>query len=240
MTGDLDPARWQRYHDKELDQAETDRADRELPSNPAARAHLDELAQADALVTAALSEAPAEPLAPERRAAIESLVSGLGNSSPSVGPVAPVAPARPTPRAWAWPQWAMPALAASLAAFILGVTGGFYIADQRQEALIARIEMHRESDRVALAQAVTEALESKLSGATVAWHNPGSGTSGSITPVRTFRNRDGRWCREYEKQVQGEGWGGGLLLTGSGSERVIACREDDGRWVTRLIATTDS
>ncbi len=237
MTGDLDPARWQRYHDKELDQAETDRADRELPDNPAARAYLDELAQTDALVTAALSESPAEELAPERRAAIESLASSLGNSSPSVGLAGP---AGPTPRPWAWPQWAMPALAASLAAFILGVTGGFYIADQRQEALIARIEIHRESDRVALAQAVTEALESKLSGATVAWHNPNSGTSGSITPVRTFRNRDGRWCREYEKQVQGEGWGGRLLLAGAGSERVIACREDDGRWVTRLIATTDS
>ncbi len=36
-----------------------------------------------------------------------------------------------------------------------------------------------------------------MSGQTVSWENPDSGRRGNITPVRTFKNRSGQWCREY-------------------------------------------
>jgi surface antigen len=69
-------------------------------------------------------------------------------------------------------------------------------------------------------------LELSVSGVSTAWRNPDSGASGEVTPVRTFKTSDGRYCREY-REVQR--WAGGREETGG-----IACRQGDGMWKVRI------
>lgn len=57
----------------------------------------------------------------------------------------------------------------------------------------------------------------------VAWSNPDSGNSGTITPVRTIQNTNtGQVCREYQTSVTI----GGRVEQGYGT----ACRTADGDW----------
>ena len=61
-----------------------------------------------------------------------------------------------------------------------------------------------------------------VSGSPFTWANEQSGTTGSITPLGTFRAGDGAWCREYEE----------VITTSFAEERRfgIACRDADGQW----------
>ena len=73
--------------------------------------------------------------------------------------------------------------------------------------------------------ALNTALDTRFSGGSVTWQNPASGSRGSITPLRTFRTANGRWCREYRQE----------LNSAAQSEQQIgmACREADG-WQLKL------
>ncbi|BCR04242.1 hypothetical protein DESUT3_13110 [Desulfuromonas versatilis] len=55
------------------------------------------------------------------------------------------------------------------------------------------------------------------------WVNPDTGSSGSVTPVRTFGTTDGRYCREYLQNVLV----GGVQQQAYGT----ACRQADGSWL---------
>ncbi|HMB77615.1 MAG TPA: RT0821/Lpp0805 family surface protein [Kiloniellaceae bacterium] len=57
---------------------------------------------------------------------------------------------------------------------------------------------------------------------------PASGSRGAATPIRSFRNSDGQWCREYRQVTMTAG--GETLRHG------IACRSHDGDWQARVIA----
>ena len=78
--------------------------------------------------------------------------------------------------------------------------------------------------RYTMRNALAEALETNISGTPVSWQNPTSGWSGVAVPVRTFRNAEGAFCREYSETV----------TLGTGFEEVIgiACRRDNGIWQT--------
>jgi surface antigen len=81
---------------------------------------------------------------------------------------------------------------------------------------------HLETDDVAVAAAaVQSALEQALSRDTRRWHNGAS--SGAITPLRTFRVADGRYCRDYLEVVLARGQ---APAYGKGT----ACRNPLGRW----------
>ena len=76
-------------------------------------------------------------------------------------------------------------------------------------------------DKRLQAEAAQKAMESTPSGKPVAWNNPDSGHSGTITPVRTYQS-NGQYCREYQTTVtidnkQEKGYG-------------TACRQPDGSW----------
>jgi len=78
------------------------------------------------------------------------------------------------------------------------------------------------ADRREAAQTAQRALESAPSGKAVAWQNPDSGHSGTITPKRTYQTKSGQYCREYQQTV-----------TISGKQHQAygtACREPDGSW----------
>jgi surface antigen len=65
-------------------------------------------------------------------------------------------------------------------------------------------------------------MESAPAGKSVAWQNPDSGHSGTVTPTRTFQTADGTYCRDYHTTV---------VIDGK-QERATgtACRQPDGSW----------
>lgn len=66
------------------------------------------------------------------------------------------------------------------------------------------------------------AFESTPSGTAVPWRDPDQGISGSYTPVRTWRDSQGRYCREYQQ----------VVVIGGRQEQAYgtACRQPDGTW----------
>ncbi len=78
------------------------------------------------------------------------------------------------------------------------------------------------ADRLYAQRTATDGLEHQTSGATTTWSNPDSGHSGTFTPVRTYREPSGRYCREYQQTV----------TVGGQTEQAYgtACRQPDGSW----------
>ncbi|WP_085909441.1 RT0821/Lpp0805 family surface protein [Kiloniella majae] len=59
-------------------------------------------------------------------------------------------------------------------------------------------------------------------GQTIAWNNPDSGNSGTVTPVRDGTSSEGKYCREYQQTV---------VIGGKTEEAYgTACRQEDGSW----------
>lgn len=76
-------------------------------------------------------------------------------------------------------------------------------------------------DKRLAAEAQQRAMETAPTGQPVAWNNPDSGHSGTVTPTRTYRS-GGTYCREYQQTV----------TIGGEQQKVYgtACREPDGSW----------
>ncbi len=76
-------------------------------------------------------------------------------------------------------------------------------------------------DKRMAAEAQQRALETAPTGKPVAWNNPDSGHSGTVTPTRTYQS-GGTYCREYQQTV----------TIGGNQEKAYgtACREPDGSW----------
>ena len=121
-------------------------------------------------------------------------------------------------------RMAVPLAASVLVAALVG-TGAVFLAQERAADVAARVAAAQARDRDLMTAAFAEALDRRVSGQAVSWSNPASGSSGTITPTRTFRSADGRWCREYRQRL--ERGGTAELRTG------IACREAD-RWRMEL------
>ena len=111
-----------------------------------------------------------------------------------------------------------------------GVERGFcdrrLIAEDRKAAnLGARLASDltgARMDRVDLG-CVAGALEFAPDKQRIAWRNADSGAAFAVTPVRTYENDRGAYCREYE----------GYALRGEQSyvSRGVACRQGDGAWM---------
>jgi len=74
-------------------------------------------------------------------------------------------------------------------------------------------------------QCTGQALEHAPDRASVNWHDPDGETSYVVTPVKTYRHQDGRYCREYIMRAS----------IGGRREQVYghACRQPDGSWAVR-------
>ena len=79
-----------------------------------------------------------------------------------------------------------------------------------------------DQDRRTAALTTQRALESEPSGKTTTWTNPDSGHTGTVTPVRTYQQASGQYCREFEQTVMI----GGQRQKSYGT----ACRQPDGSW----------
>jgi surface antigen len=94
---------------------------------------------------------------------------------------------------------------------ILGGLLGAAIGDQLDAA-----------DRRAASQNAHHALETVPTGTASTWRNPDSGHSGTFTPVRTYQNASGTYCREYQQTI---------MIGGQAHQSYgTACRQPDGQW----------
>lgn len=102
-----------------------------------------------------------------------------------------------------------------LAAVAAGALLGGFMGNEVGASLDRADQMYQQ-------RAQTTALQ-KADWQPVAWSNPDSGNSGTITPVRTIQNTNtGELCREYQTSVTI----GGRVEQGYGT----ACRTADGAW----------
>ncbi len=77
------------------------------------------------------------------------------------------------------------------------------------------------ADQLAMQQAEQQAHAAPL-GNTIAWNNPDSGHSGTITPLKDGTAASGAYCREYQTTV---------TIDGKTEEAVgTACQRADGTW----------
>lgn len=113
--------------------------------------------------------------------------------------------------------WGM-ALAASIA-LCIGLLGGTQLG-----GLIGNGTSSDDSYALALGavpdRILRTALDTKPSGTSISWQGQESKVLGEIKPLLTFRDVDGRYCREYQ------------VVAGDGSTSALgmSCRQGDGQW----------
>ena len=211
------------YVDGDLNAEATSEVEAYLTRSPAASETVRSLREGTALVRTAYNEALERPVPEALRQAIDDAFEAQVQH--------PAAPAAGAGRLAAPGQIAM-AVAACVAFLVVGAGGAYLASSLLVDREIARLETARAADKQMIETVVNEALEKQLSGVTVAWRSAESGSHGSVTPVRTFKNVGGRWCREYLWTT--------IVGTQTERRRAIACREPDGIWQKRVEMLSDS
>ena len=222
MTSPMDDERLVAYADGELD-ADAARA---VEAAIAADPKLAETIAALRTDLAALRAAFQEPLraeAPQRLTDAVDVAFAKRRASQGGGG-----------RAW-FRHPAFGAIAASIVAVMVGFAGADYFAERGVEREVARLEEMRAADQEMIDAAFALALEEHASGSPARWHNPDSGSTGTVEPLRTFKIATGQWCREYIQATLFRGW-----QERRTTQRAIACREAGGLWKTRLRLGEDS
>jgi len=79
------------------------------------------------------------------------------------------------------------------------------------------------SDQSFADKSLQAALEKSVSGKSVTWINPASGAQGSVTPLKTWKNDQGAYCRSYSEWIR-------PASGNSIRRRGIACRSDQAVW----------
>ena len=97
----------------------------------------------------------------------------------------------------------------------LGALGGAFLGSEIGKTMDT-------VDRQEAAKTQQQALEYNRVGQASTWSNPDRGSTGTVTPTRTYQTSSGQNCREYRHDVR----------IGDKSEQVIgqACRQPDGTW----------
>lgn len=103
----------------------------------------------------------------------------------------------------------------NLAMTAIGTLLGAYVGSEVGKSL-------DRADQQYAHQAGQRAFESAPAGQAVAWNNPDSGHSGTVTPTRTYEASPGQYCREYQTSVSIDGRTEQAYGT--------ACRQPDGSW----------
>lgn len=103
----------------------------------------------------------------------------------------------------------------NLAMVAVGTLLGAFVGSEVGKSLDKADQMHAH-------QAGQRAFETAPTGQPVAWNNPDSGHSGTVTPTRTYEAAPGQYCREYQTTVD----------IGGQKEQAFgtACRQPDGSW----------
>lgn len=181
----LDDTTLMAYVDGALDPRQVHGVETALFHNPELRAKTDAMRRSASLARAALNSTVDEAV-PDR------ILDAVRSASES----------HPLPPIRRWPWWRRTRMVATFAVlaavFAVGLTGGYLIAQGRvaQNGPIATIALEG-AERALRNAAFQEALEFKRSGLHVSWAD--SEARGQITPVRTFKNNRGQFCREFRE-----------------------------------------
>lgn len=132
------------------------------------------------------------------------------------------------PRSIRHGNWRIPlAMAASALLLACGVLLGHGLGSPiSQEAASTgsvRAAVADNDERNAALQAV---LEAHNSGSTLRWATTQAGSGGHTKAVSTYRNNEGRFCREFEETRK---VGDSTVV-----EAGVACRDDNGKWRVRI------
>ncbi len=209
------------YADGQLTPEQAEGVEEALRQDDEARETLRRLREDSAALRAALAGVTNEPLPRRTVSLVESPSAEIVEL-----PAGPIGGAGPGSRLW------QSMLAASLAAAVVAGAVSFLVSSRQIEREVARLAAATAPGALARDKAISQALESLVSGTSLEWQNPDGIMVGSVTPVRSFRVASGQWCREYLLLD--------LLPGGSDRRRGVACREEDGHWTTRALLLEDS
>lgn len=117
-------------------------------------------------------------------------------------------------------------------AFIFVVAGTYAGTSWHVDRLQRVEQVARLKDESLQKAAIQYALERERSGNATQWVNPDSGNAGSVVPVRTFQDRSGQFCREFQIIAEGPPPAQPILA--------VACRNEQGVWDERFRVLTKS
>lgn len=98
----------------------------------------------------------------------------------------------------------------------------FLIAVPGSPASAGASSAYADDDIWLLEDCTQDSLENARTNQATVCENPDTGSFGSVTPVETFQDQHGQYCREYEQTIVIEGREHRAYGT--------ACREPDGSW----------
>ena len=191
------------YLDGELDETDCAEFERALETDPALPARVEAFAESGMLLRAALAPATHGPMP----------------ALPAPDFAASAVPARAA--------WMPRAIAAAFAFVCLGGAFGYLAGQRVADRDDARVAARIEADGRIREATFQRAMEVEVSGTPVRWRNPDGGAEGLVKPVRTFRNKNDQFCRQYDRSES----------TGDRGETVsgIACRDEQGQWRVRAV-----
>ena len=205
------------YVDGELDDTTARAVEAALRDQPDAREVVRKLRETKTWLVDAFAGVLAEPVPPRLRGAIADVRPAdarPGNAWPTMGG-GRVAP---------WHSLTgITRMAAAVALLAAGGLAGFFGAELRSPQPTAPVAAAAPAQAL---QMLYAALEHDASGSHVRWHDPQSGKTIGVIPVRTFLEpEDGSVCREYRREVEE-------------AERTsvihgVACRGNAGDWAVK-------
>ena len=210
------------YVDGELDAATARMVENKLLSDPNATKYVEHLREIAALSRIVFNDTLHESVP---QALKDTIFQGTtSEDAGSDGNVVAFAPRTQT-------EWkkALPMAAAVACLFLgLGVGGGYQYSQTSTGNAMKLAAFTLQQDQSQMDQALNHALEVNMSGDTQTWVNPDSHRTATFTPVRTYKDKTGSFCREYKKDVR-------LGEQPSETTFGLACREDNGNWKTRYL-----
>ncbi|MGB0748669.1 MAG: hypothetical protein ACPGO3_07980 [Magnetospiraceae bacterium] len=192
------------YIDDTEDPKRSENIDFRLADDPEARAFVERLRATGIDLREAYGPVLEEPV-PAR---LIEAVRNAGPATPGTGP-----------------SWRFLA-AAVIAAFLFGAGGGAGTSLLLENQARERYQAQLQAFQAAATKTLNQALEERPSGTIVNWDAPEIGAAAVYEIVKTYRNADGLYCREYLETVTINGV--------PRQSRDLACRQHKADWKTRM------
>lgn len=209
--GSIPSASLNAYIDDEMDQQQRLDMQRAVPADAVASRYVEDMQSIQRLLGATLDDAGHQPPSKELKRTLLRLKAGRNSRRRSTS-------------IWGQPALAM---AAGLALLGIGFGTGLFTANQQFERRISALEDVRSQALNEVGLALNRVLEHSPSGQAVAWRSEHHDASAELTPIRTLKTSDQRYCREYRET---------LVINGEREERRgLSCRIGKEQWERRLI-----
>lgn len=222
----LDEATLIAYVDGELDSQTAREVESKIAADADVRRHVEHLRALAALTRIAFNDTLHEAVP---QALKDAALGRTADASSHHAGSATVVPFSPRPQVGVLRRMAPHSLAAAAAVFglVLGLGGGVQYSEKSTSKSLQLAALSLQQDQGAMELALNKALEVNISGNALTWTNPDSGRSAAFTPVRTYQDKAGKFCREYRKDVTSS--------SQTDTTFGLACRDENGAWKTRYL-----